>query len=38
MGGDPDYCPGCGNPRNEQFGLNVARTNPNITGFVTTDD
>lgn len=30
----PGYCPGCGNPRNEQFGLSIAESNPNITGFI----
>lgn len=31
---EPDYCPYCGNPKNEQFGMSVAQSNPNITGFL----
>lgn len=31
----PDYCPACGLPRNEQWGMSVANSNPNITGFLT---
>ena len=31
----PSYCPGCGNARNERFGMGVAKSNPNITGFIT---
>lgn len=29
----PEYCPGCGLPRNEGFGRSVSETNANITGF-----
>ena len=29
----PDYCSGCGKPRNEQFGRSVAESNPGLTGF-----
>jgi len=34
-GGDPDYCPYCGRPENVEFGMNIAESNPNITGFRT---
>lgn len=30
---EPSYCPFCGLPRNERFGLEIAKSNPNITGF-----
>jgi ribosomal protein L37E len=30
----PEYCPACGNPKNEQFGMSIAESNPNITGFI----
>jgi len=33
VGGHPEYCPYCGNPENTEFGMSVAESNPNITGF-----